>query len=131
MIFVALGGAGLRLAWVRAATPADLDRYVSGAHDPSGRWLYAEGLSRRGGGTAFLIDTEETRYVPLGLDPLWGGHLLGIAFADDGSPGTTTHFLVDHDGTVVRRDFATGEERVVAGPGTTPGERLENPALVP
>jgi hypothetical protein len=92
VVFVALGAAGLRLAWARAATPADLEQYVSGAYDPSGRWLYAEGLSRRGGGAAFLIDTAEGRYIPLGLDRLWEGQLLGMTFAADGRSGV---LLVD------------------------------------
>ncbi|MCG6928451.1 MAG: hypothetical protein LJF30_24460, partial [Acidobacteria bacterium] len=92
VIFASLGAAGLRLAWAWAATPADLEQYVSGACDPSGRWLYTEGLSRRGGGAAFLIDTGENRYVPLGLDRLGERRLLGMTFAADGRSGV---LLVD------------------------------------
>lgn len=87
VVFVALGAAGLRLAWARAATPADLEQYVIGTHDPSGRWLFVEGMSRRGGGAAFLIDTDRDRYVPLGVDRLWDGPLRGMTFADDGRSG--------------------------------------------
>jgi len=37
---------------------------------------------------------------------------------------TTAHFFRDADGRVVRVDFATGERKVVAGPGAPAGERL-------
>ena len=40
----------------------------------------------------------------------------------------TVHFFVDaKGGAIVRRDFATGEEHVVAGVGAPPGERLRRP----
>jgi hypothetical protein len=87
VIFVVLAAAGLRLAWARTATPADLTEYSSGSWDPSGRWLYAEGASRRGGGAAFLIDTEEDRYLPIGVNRIWQRHPLGMAFAAGGGSG--------------------------------------------
>jgi hypothetical protein len=34
------------------------------------------------------------------------------------------HFFRDVEGRVVRIDFATGERRIVAGPGAPPGERF-------
>ena len=76
----------------------------------------------RFGPETVVVDLVDGRVVEtlLGRHPLRGFWFLG----GPGSPGTTTHFLVDHEGSVVRRDFATGEERVVAGPGATPGERL-------
>ena len=94
LVFVALAAAGLRLAWARGATPADLHVNAE-SHDPSGRWLYAFGWSERGGAMTFLIDTDSGRHVPMGLERRWGNQFLGMAFATDGSSGVT---LSEHDG---------------------------------
>jgi hypothetical protein len=34
------------------------------------------------------------------------------------------HFFRDAEGRVIRLDFATGEQKVVAGPGAPRGERV-------
>jgi hypothetical protein len=87
IIFVALAAAGLRLAWIRAATPADLGRHASGSLDPSGRWLYLSGSSRRGGGATFLVDTKSGDYLPLGTAPHWALGHLGMTFDAAGRTG--------------------------------------------
>jgi hypothetical protein len=100
VIFAALAVAGLRLAWARAATPADLEQYVQGTHDPAGRWLYVEGLSRRGGGARFLIDIEDGRYVPWGLDRPWDSAAMGMIFAPDGRSGVILMHRTEHSAIV-------------------------------
>ena len=75
------------------------------------------------GPETLVTDLADGRVVETlsGRQPLSGFWFLG----GPGSPGTTTHFLVDPQGTIVRRDFTTGEEHVVAGPGAPVGERLD------
>ena len=52
------------------------------------------------------------------LRDFWG---LGVPRATS----TSVHFFIaPRDGAIVRRDFATGGERVVAGPGAPRGQRL-------
>ncbi|MCG6919718.1 MAG: hypothetical protein LJF15_01350 [Acidobacteria bacterium] len=108
VIFVALAAAGLRLAWVRAATPADVGRYASGSLDPSGRWLYLSGFSRRGGGATFLVDTESNHYLPLGTAPHWTFFNEGMAFDAAGRTGA----LLGHEGEGITLALAdlTGDE---------------------
>jgi hypothetical protein len=69
-----------------------------------------------------VVDLAERTVVETlpGLHPLRGFWFLG----GPGSAGTTTRFFMD-EGKVLQRDFATGEERVVAGPGASAGERLD------
>lgn len=88
-IFAALATAGVRLAWARAATPADLSWGWSeaGSSDPTGRWLHTTGRSARGGLASFLIDTDSGDYVPLGVSSRWGSPLRGIAFDAQGHTG--------------------------------------------
>jgi hypothetical protein len=44
--------------------------------------------------------------------------------APAGAEATSVHFFRDAEGRLVRLDFATGERRVVAGPGAPRGERI-------
>jgi len=102
LIFVALAAAGLRLAWVRAATPVDLTAYAGGTSDPSGRWLNLSGESARGGGATFLIDTDRGPYVPMGVHAYWKWPFLsGMVFAADGGSGVV--LLREPEHSVLRR----------------------------
>jgi hypothetical protein len=56
IVFGVLGLAAARLAWARAARPADLTAQVA-TSDATGRWVYAWGGSRRGGAPGFLIES--------------------------------------------------------------------------
>ena len=70
-IGLALAVAGGYLLWVLGAGPADLRGGYSVEPDPTGRWVYVEGQSRRGGGHYFpghLVDTATGRYLPPRLD---------------------------------------------------------------
>jgi hypothetical protein len=88
LVFVALVGAGLRLAWARAASPADLTAWAGGSADPSGRWLYIAGESSRGGSATFLVDADGDRHVPLGVRHAWEWGLSpGMAFSAEGRSG--------------------------------------------
>ena len=79
IVFLALGLAGLRLAWARAARPIDI-AVGAAAGDPAGRWVYAWGASRRGGWATFLIDSETGRYLSLGP----GQDARALKFSRDG-----------------------------------------------
>lgn len=132
LVFVALGAAGLRLAWARGATPADLTVNL-GSHDPSGRWLYAFGGSRRGGAMCFLIDTDSGRFVSMDLEPRWANRSLGMAFAADGDSGVT---LGEHEGATALRvaDLRGDEPQFTVVPlesSTPPGDYGTRFALSP
>jgi hypothetical protein len=70
---------------------------------------------------SLVVDLNEERVVETlpGLDHLWTPW-----GATPVSGERARHFFLE-DGSIVRRDFATGEVRVVAGRGAPPGERLE------
>lgn len=70
IVFATLGLAAGRLAWARAARPADLAAQVA-TSDATGRWVYAFGGSRRGGSPGFLIESSSGRFVSLGLLAGW------------------------------------------------------------
>ncbi|HSD28054.1 MAG TPA: hypothetical protein VLL75_12175, partial [Vicinamibacteria bacterium] len=74
---------------------------------------------------ALLVDVGEGRVVERlsGLRPDFGFFWNVSAVPADGGP-TSVHFLRDVEGRVIRIDFATGERKVVAGPGAPPGERI-------
>ena len=96
LVFVALGASGLGLAWARAATPADLTAYAGGSADPSGRWLYVVGESRRGGAATFLVDADRNRYVPLGVRHAWEWLSRGMAFSAEGESGIALQHRPEH-----------------------------------
>jgi hypothetical protein len=129
IVFVGLAGTGLRLAWARAAGPSDLTVKVA-SYEPSGRFLYVFGGSHRGGAASFLIDTEESRFVPLGLDRPWGGVSWGMAFSGDGRSGAT--FAFDADATAIDLADLGGDElrfRRVELEGSPPPSGLTRLAL--
>lgn len=72
-----------------------------------------------------LVDVGEGRVADRlpGLVPatgfVWN---VSAVFADAGP--TSVHFFRDVEGRVIRIDFATGERKVVAGPGAARGERI-------
>jgi hypothetical protein len=70
IVFGVLGLVAVRVAWARAARPADLTVHVatSGA---SGRWVHGFGDSRRGGAAGLLIESASGRFVSLGLLAGW------------------------------------------------------------
>ena len=111
LIFVALGAAGLRLAWARAATPTDLTAYAGGSADPSGRWLYVMGESTRGGAATFLVDVDGDRYVPLGVKHPWEWRLSpGMAFSADGGSGVILQHRPEHS-SLLHVDLGAAEPR--------------------
>ncbi len=108
VVFLALGAAGLRLAWARSAPPTDLVAQ-SGSHSSSGRWLNVTGRSSRGGWMTFLLDTETGRYLSMGLDrPFQSLGLGGMAFAARAETGAG---LIEHgDGSALHVADLTGDE---------------------
>jgi len=71
-----------------------------------------------------LADVAEGRVVERlpGLQPATGYHWDA---SSRGAPAASrVQFFVDDEGRVLRVDFATGERKVVAGPGAPPGERV-------
>ncbi len=111
LLFVALGAAGLRLTWARAATPADLIPYAAGSSDPSGRWLYVSGESARGGAATFLIDVDRDRYVPLGVRHAWEWALSpGMAFSSEGESGVALQRRPEHS-SLLHVDLGGAEPR--------------------
>jgi hypothetical protein len=73
------------------------------------------------GGQTLVVDLDERQVVETlpALSHLWSPSRR----AEPEYASRTRHFVVK-DGSIFRRDFATGEERRVAGPGARPGERL-------
>jgi len=71
-----------------------------------------------------IVDVGEGRVVErlAGLRP--DGFWNVAASRPAGSGPTSVHFFRDTEGRVLRLDFASGERRIVAGPGALPGERL-------
>jgi hypothetical protein len=91
------------------------------------RFGYAlTGPYTRSGAETVVVDLQERRVVEAlpGQQPLGGFFWLETPAHAPGAPAPTVHFMVGPDQSVVRRDFATGEERIVAGPEATVGERL-------
>jgi hypothetical protein len=82
--FGVLGLAAARLAWARAARPADVAVQVA-TSDATGRWMYGFGGSRRGGSPGFLIESASGRFAPLGLLAGWWQTLGAPVFSADGS----------------------------------------------
>jgi hypothetical protein len=76
-----------------------------------------------------VLDLAEGRIVETlrGQRPLGGFFWLDTPTQGPGGEASTAHFLVGPDNSVVRRDFANGEEKVVAGPQTPGLERLPGP----
>ena len=75
-------------------------------------------------GTSVLVTTHDLRPIEGLADRVAILHGGRLALA--GEPGAevpTVHFFVEAE-RIVRLDFATGERRVVAGPGATTGERI-------
>ncbi len=68
-----------------------------------------------------VVDVDQGRVV----ETLPALHELGTPWMSSPgtAPGRTRRFFVQ-DAAIVRRDFTTGEERLVAGEGASPGERL-------
>jgi hypothetical protein len=73
-----------------------------------------------------LVDVGEGRVVERlpGLRPAMGFWWDVSSAAPAGAGKTSVHFFRDVAGRVIRVDFATGERKVVAGPGAAIGERL-------
>jgi hypothetical protein len=71
-----------------------------------------------------VVDVAEGRVVErlAGLRPAIGFWMVSAVPA--GAGATTAHFFRDVEGRVVRVDFATGERKVLAGPGAPRGERI-------
>jgi hypothetical protein len=72
-----------------------------------------------------IVDVGEGRVVERlsGLVPAMGFFWNVSAVPPDARP-TSVHFFRDVEGRVVRFDFATGERKIVAGPGAPRGERI-------
>jgi hypothetical protein len=83
IVFGVLGLAAARLAWARAARPADVSVEVA-TSDATGRWVYAFGDSRRGGSPGFLIESTSGRFAPLGVLAGWWQTLGAPVFSADG-----------------------------------------------
>jgi hypothetical protein len=71
-----------------------------------------------------VVDVAEGRVVDrlAGLRPAIGFWMVSAVPAE--ASATTAHVFRDVEGRVVRVDFATGERKVVAGPGAPRGERV-------
>jgi hypothetical protein len=71
-----------------------------------------------------VVDMSDGRVVERlsGLRPAIGLWMVSAVPAD--ASATTVHFFRDAEGRVVRIDFATGERKVLAGPGAPAAERL-------
>jgi hypothetical protein len=73
-----------------------------------------------------IVDVGEGRVVER-LSGLWPavGFLADVSSVVPAGAGVpTAHLFRDTEGRLIRIDFATGERRVVAGPGAPAGERL-------
>jgi len=72
-----------------------------------------------------VVDVGENGVVERlsGLRPAMGFFGSASAVPADAGP-TSVHFFRDVEGRVIRIDFATGERKVVAGPGAARGERI-------
>ena len=80
-------------------------------------------------GETLIVEVDTGRIVDrlAGVRPArgsWWSWRVGPV--DVSPPGAvrTAHYFADGDGRLVRIDFATGERKVVAGPGAPPGERI-------
>jgi len=71
-----------------------------------------------------VVDVGEGRVVDRlsGLRPAMG--FWSVSAVPEDAGGTGVHFFRDVEGRVVRIDFATGDRKVVAGPGAPRGERI-------
>jgi hypothetical protein len=83
--------------------------------------------SFRSGGETVVVDVSARQVVETlpGLRPLHGYWMVEARPPTPGGDVPTVHFLRREDDAIVRRDFATGEQQVVVGPGAPAGERLE------
>jgi sugar lactone lactonase YvrE len=72
-----------------------------------------------------VVDVAEGRVVERlpGLRPAMGFFWNVSAVPTDTGP-TSVHYVRDVEGRVIRIDFATGERKIVAGPGAPRGERI-------
>jgi hypothetical protein len=78
------------------------------------------------GWDTLLVDVGEGRVVER-LSALWPAashHWDVSSSAPAGTGATSVHFFQDEKGRLLRIDFATGERKVVAGPGAPRGERI-------
>jgi hypothetical protein len=73
----------------------------------------------------FIVDVDQGRVVDrlAGLRPAVGFWFVSPTIPAGAGLGTV-HFFRDVEGRVIRIDFATGERRIVAGPGAPRGERI-------
>jgi hypothetical protein len=76
-----------------------------------------------------LVDVGEGRVVERlsGLRPAIGFFWDVSSAVPAGAGVTSVHFFRDVEGRVLRLDFATGDRKIVAGPGAQVGERLRIP----
>jgi hypothetical protein len=98
------------------------------------RFGYAlTGPETRSSAETVVVDLDTRRVVETlpGRQPLGGFFWLGTPAHAPGAAAPTLHLLVTPEASVVRRDFASGDERVVAGPGARPGERITPAGLGP
>lgn len=81
------------------------------------------------GPEAIVVDLAEERIVETlpGQRPVGGFFWLETPKQGSRGEPSTAHFLVGPDSSVVRRDFAIGEEEVATGPQTPGLERLPGP----
>lgn len=77
------------------------------------------------GGETLLVDVDAGRVVERlsGLRPAADAWNLSAAPPAGAGP-TSVHYFRDAEGRVIRIDFATGERKIVAGPGAPRGERI-------
>ena len=111
IVFGVLGLAAVRLAWARAARPADVTVQVA-TSDATGRWVYGFGGSRRGGSAAHLIESSSGRFVPLGLLAGWWQTLGALSFSADSA--FAANFVGSPDGrasAMVRFDLTGPDPR--------------------
>jgi hypothetical protein len=80
-------------------------------------------------GETLVVDVETGGVVDrlAGLRPARANSWRWRAAPEDVSPPgavRTAHYFTDGEGRLLRIDFATGERKIVAGPGASTGDRL-------
>jgi hypothetical protein len=77
------------------------------------------------GWDTLVVDVNEGRLVER-LSRLWPamGSFSNVSSVPAEAGPTSVHFFRDAEGRVIRLDFATGDQKVVAGPGAPRGERV-------
>jgi len=115
---------GVRLA--AFSVPTQSTGLSLGAEVAPGRILVSSFRSPFLPEDTLVVDVDAGRVVErlVGLRPAMGFWTASAA-APPGGGTSSVHFFRDVEDHVVRIDFATGERRIVAGPGAPKGERLK------